>query len=183
MRLLEAAGELIAELGWGRVTTRAVADRAGLPHGAVSYHFAGKQELLTDAAVLVFERAFPVEDFESLDSLEEMLALMERWMEEARGKDSVVSGIGVETLLEASRDSELRDRVGAMLDRYRAMLLGMVEAERDRGADLAGASPRAVATLIPAAIDGLFLHALLDSRLEIVEAMAAFRALLLRSGK
>jgi hypothetical protein len=70
-----------------------------------------------------------------------------------------------------------------MLDRYRAMLLGMVEAERDRGADLAGASPRAVATLIPAAIDGLFLHALLDSRLEIVEAMAAFRALLLRSGK
>ena len=47
-KLMAAAAELIAELGWGRVTTRAVAERAGLPHGAVSYHFRGKQELLTE---------------------------------------------------------------------------------------------------------------------------------------
>ena len=33
---MAAAAELIAELGWGRVTTRAVAERAGLPHGAVA---------------------------------------------------------------------------------------------------------------------------------------------------
>ncbi|URN07243.1 TetR/AcrR family transcriptional regulator [Actinomadura madurae] len=30
-RLLDAAARLIAEVGWGRVTTRAVAERAGLP--------------------------------------------------------------------------------------------------------------------------------------------------------
>ncbi len=38
-RLLDAAAELIAERGWGQVTTRAIAERAGLPHGTVSYHF------------------------------------------------------------------------------------------------------------------------------------------------
>ncbi|HEX3814380.1 MAG TPA: helix-turn-helix domain-containing protein, partial [Mycobacteriales bacterium] len=49
-RLMAAAAELIAELGWGRVTTRAVAERAGLPHGSVSYHFRGKQDLLIESA-------------------------------------------------------------------------------------------------------------------------------------
>ncbi len=48
-RLLVAAAELIGELGWGGVTTRGVAERAGLPHGAVSYHF-NKRELLIEAA-------------------------------------------------------------------------------------------------------------------------------------
>ncbi|HEY7419656.1 MAG TPA: helix-turn-helix domain-containing protein [Ktedonobacteraceae bacterium] len=50
-RLLDAAAELIAECGWGQVTTRAIAERASLPHGTVSYHFQGKQELLTEAAL------------------------------------------------------------------------------------------------------------------------------------
>ena len=58
---MTAAAELIAELGWGRVTTRAVAERAELPHGAVSYHFRGKQELLAEAALHAFQQAIPVE--------------------------------------------------------------------------------------------------------------------------
>ena len=58
-QLMAAAAELIAELGWGRVTTRAVAERAGLPHGAVSYHFRGKQELLTEAAMYAFAAGDP----------------------------------------------------------------------------------------------------------------------------
>ena len=58
---MAAAAELIAELGWGRVTTRAVADARGLPHGSVSYHFRGKQELLIEAALDAFQRAMPVD--------------------------------------------------------------------------------------------------------------------------
>ncbi len=45
-----------------RVRTRAVAERAGLPHGAVSYHFRGKQELLTEAALYTFAQAIPLAD-------------------------------------------------------------------------------------------------------------------------
>ena len=61
VRLLRAAAELIAEQGWGAVRTRAVAERAGLPHGTVSYHFRGKQELLTEAALYTVARAVPLE--------------------------------------------------------------------------------------------------------------------------
>src|SRR2546423_14729759 len=75
-KLMAAAAELIAELGWGRVTTRAVAERAGLPHGTVSYHFRGKQELLSEAALHAFERAMPIEEFAALRTLDDFLGFV-----------------------------------------------------------------------------------------------------------
>jgi AcrR family transcriptional regulator len=80
LRLLRAAAELIGEVGWGRVTTRAVAARADLPHGAVSYHFHGKQELLTEAALQVFEQAFPIEELRALETLADLIRLFEPWL-------------------------------------------------------------------------------------------------------
>jgi AcrR family transcriptional regulator len=38
--LLQAAAELIAEVGWGRVSSRMVAERAGVNNALVHYHFA-----------------------------------------------------------------------------------------------------------------------------------------------
>src|SRR3954471_18939983 len=49
--IIDAAVALIGEVGWGQVTTRAIAARAGVPHGAVGYHFNGKAELLREAAI------------------------------------------------------------------------------------------------------------------------------------
>jgi AcrR family transcriptional regulator len=56
-RLLGAAAELIAERGWAAVSTRAVADRAGLAPGLVHYHFTSVQALLSQAAIAVMHRA------------------------------------------------------------------------------------------------------------------------------
>ena len=75
-RLLAAAAELIAELGWGRVTTRAVAARAELPHGTVSYHFNGKQNLLIEAVLHAFEQAVPVGQFEEMTSVADLINLI-----------------------------------------------------------------------------------------------------------
>jgi AcrR family transcriptional regulator len=46
--LIDAAGELIAEFGVGRVSTRAIADRAGENLGTIHYHFGGKEGLLKE---------------------------------------------------------------------------------------------------------------------------------------
>ena len=73
---MAAAAELIAELGWGRVTTRAVATRAGVLHGSVSYHFRGKQELLTEAALDAFQRAMPVALFEALTTVVDLIGVI-----------------------------------------------------------------------------------------------------------
>ncbi|SHJ20445.1 transcriptional regulator, TetR family [Malonomonas rubra DSM 5091] len=46
LALIEAAGELAAEKGFGTVTTRAIADRAGENIGSIHYHFGGRDQLL-----------------------------------------------------------------------------------------------------------------------------------------
>ncbi len=177
-RLLDAAGEQIAEVGWGRVTTRSVAERAGLPHGAVSYHFAGKQELLAEAAVRLFEQAFPLDQLEAVGSLDALVGLIERWMAEAGGEHAAVAEVGIEAMLESARDPELRGRMAALLAAYREQMVKLAEADAARGVELGGVSPAAAATLIAALGDGLFLHALLDPELDTAQAMAALRRLL-----
>jgi AcrR family transcriptional regulator len=47
--LLDAAVAVIAEQGWGAVTVRAVAERAEVSPGTVTYHFASADELLVAA--------------------------------------------------------------------------------------------------------------------------------------
>jgi len=50
-RLLEAAASLVAEQGWGSVTTRAVAERAGVNQALVHYHFRNMDNLLREAVM------------------------------------------------------------------------------------------------------------------------------------
>lgn len=47
--LIDAAGELFAELGFDGTSTRAIADRAGVNLGAIHYHFGGKEQLYVAA--------------------------------------------------------------------------------------------------------------------------------------
>ena len=139
---MAAAAELIAELGWGRVTTRAVAERAGLPHGAVSYHFRGKQELLTEAAMFAFARAVPADEFAALAGVEDLIGLISAEVADRDAIDPVLSRLMFEAMREAERDPALRERMGAMLARYREMMIQAVRAEQQRGAVFADAPPR-----------------------------------------
>jgi AcrR family transcriptional regulator len=177
-KLMAAAAELIAELGWGRVTTRAVAERAGLPHGAVSYHFHGKQELLTEAAMFAFARAVPADEFAALAGVQDLIGLIAAEVADRDAIDPVLSRLMFEAMREAERDPALRERMGAMLARYREMMIAAVRAEQQRGTVFAGASADAIATLIGAVGDGLLLHALLDPDLDVRPALDALRALL-----
>jgi AcrR family transcriptional regulator len=174
-RLMAAAAELIAELGWGRVTTRAVAERAGLPHGAVSYHFRGKQELLIEAAMFAFARAIPADEFAALAGVSDFIGLIAA---EIADIDPVLSRLMFEAMREAERDPSLRQRMGAMLGQYRELMIAAVRAEQQRGAIFGGASAEAIATLLGALGDGLLLHALLDPGLDVDAALSALRALL-----
>ena len=178
LRLLRAAAELIAELGWGRVTTRGVAARAGLPHGTVSYHFRGKQELLTDAALHVFERAFPIDQLEALEALPDLVALFEPWMREQSDEDKIVSRVGIEAMLESERNAVLRERMAAMLGDFRRAVARLAKAAQERGNAPAEISPEALATLLGAVGDGLFLHSRLDPELDAGQALAALKVLL-----
>jgi AcrR family transcriptional regulator len=177
-RLLRAAAELIAEVGWGRVTTRAVATRAELPHGAVSYHFRGKQELLTEAALHVFEQAFPISELRALEQLPDLVALFEPWLGEQSTEEQLVSRVGTEAMLESERNPLLRRRLAELLNDFRQAVTDLARAGQERGTVPADIAPEALAILVGAVGDGLFLHARLDPELDAAGALNALRALL-----
>jgi AcrR family transcriptional regulator len=177
-KLMAAAAELIAELGWGRVTTRAVAERAGLPHGAVSYHFRGKQELLIEAAMFAFARAVPADEFAALAGVEDLIGLVAAEVADRDAIDPVLSRLMFEAMREAERDAVLRERMGAMLAQYRDLMIATVRAGQERGTIVAGVPADAIATLLGAIGDGLLLHVLLDPDLDVHPALDALRALL-----
>lgn len=175
---MTAAAELIAELGWGRVTTRAVADRAGLPHGAVSYHFRGKQELLIEAAMFTFARAVPADEFAALAGVEDFIGLVSAEVADRDAIDPVLSRLMFEAMREAERDAALRERMRAMLAQYRELMIQTIRAGQERGTIVAGVSAGAIATLLGAIGDGLLLHVLLDPDLDVHPALDALRTLL-----
>ncbi len=63
--LIHAAGELLAESEVGRVSTRAIAERAGVNLGTIHYHFGGKEELFKE----VLRFACPANEGDALRAL------------------------------------------------------------------------------------------------------------------
>lgn len=177
-KLTAAAAELIAEVGWGRVTTRAVAERAGLPHGAVSYHFRGKQELLIEACLNAFSQAAPFEEFAALKTVRDLIDMIGAGLDQGLPANVALTRLMFEAMREAERDQTLRERLGGMIAEYRRAMVEVVRADQERGAIPAAVSADGIATLLTAVGDGLLLHAILNPDLDVPDALAALRALL-----
>lgn len=155
-RLLMAARELIGELGWGAVSTRVLAERAGVRPGLVHYHFESLQALLRHAATEEMRRvldgttAMLDQAASPADGIEAILFDLDRY----NGSDPA-SLLFIETYLAATRDHELRQRMSALVAEFRDSL---TEALTRSGHP----SPQAAASAVMAVLDGFVLHKGLD---------------------
>jgi AcrR family transcriptional regulator len=158
-RLLGAAAALIAERGWAAVSTRMVAERAGVAAGLVHYHFASVQALLSEAAVGVMRQAVATLEpvLAEARTPAEAVELLVASLDEFTGSDPV-SVLFVETYLAATRDPGLRAAVAAVITEYRESLATWLG---ERGV----AAPDATAAVLGAAIDGLVMQRALDPTL------------------
>ncbi|MGH8792644.1 MAG: TetR/AcrR family transcriptional regulator [Stackebrandtia sp.] len=155
-RLLDAAARLIAEQGWGSVTTRGVAEVAAVPAGAVHYHFGSVSDLLVDAALDTARREY-----------EMALGLFGQAPDVATGLDGLLAAVRSytpdhqstvvlsEAMLAAARHERLRVELGALVRQWRTAVSQWLDSH-----DVADAE--ATATLLGAVVDGLVLHCLLD---------------------
>lgn len=173
-RILRATVELIAEVGWTRVTTRSVAERASVNNALVHYYFGSKRALLQQAATeaLMAEFGGPMEALAGDDDL-------------ARGVRELIASFGtvhasspsgrlvVEITQQALRDPDLQDLVRDLLREFR----DAVEA-RLRAAGRPAQEARGLAVLLAALLDGLYLHVLLDPDIDLTAAAEALRPLL-----
>jgi AcrR family transcriptional regulator len=156
-RLLEAATVLIAERGWYAVSTRMLAERAGVGAGLVHYHFASLQALLTEAAIGTMREVTAAVGplLENARTPTDAVALLMGSLDEYTGDDPA-SRLFVETYLAATRDPALRAAVAAVLDDFRADFAAWLENH-----DVA--DPQGTAVVLAAAVDGLLLHRALDA--------------------
>jgi AcrR family transcriptional regulator len=177
--IIDATVALIGELGWGKVTTRAIAARAGVPHGAVGYHFNGKNELLREAAVSATMRALgePIAMARGADSVCGLVEGTLAWYAGGGISDPSVAVL-LEVTREAVRDDTLRESFATVLRDFRTTLTDLVARDQARGAVSPEASSTGTATVVAALLDGLLLHLILDPHLDIQATASAVRTLL-----
>jgi len=169
-QLLDAAAQLVGEVGWGAVTTRLIAERAGVNAALVHYHFSSVSELLSTAALrfaeqMLAEVAEVLRPAEPADGIDRMLADLTRYT----GTDPE-SLLLAEALLASHRLPELRSALAALVAGFRSQVAAWLREAGVKDAD-------AVALLLGAAIDGLVLHRALDESVDFRAVAGPFRRL------
>lgn len=170
-RLLAAARELIGELGWNAVSTRTLAERAGVRPGLVHYHFDSLRALLRQAALGEIRRilddssALFADPATAAEGVETTLTLLDSFT----GTDPT-SLLVSECYLAGTRDPELRAQLGALVDDYRATLAAAF-------ARSGHPAPEAAANVVMAVLDGFVLHKGLNPRLSAADIAPVVRTL------
>ncbi len=171
-KILRATAELIAEQGWSGFSTRQIAARAGVTQGIVGYHWRSKNDLVRDAALAACaDTLAPV--YDTLDQAPSVRVALGQLLEfEAVLRDRPqLTLLLFETMLQAGRDPQLRLALAGMLRNFRTRLAGAL-------ADEDAVEPAATAAALTAALDGIFLHAVVDDQLDMHAAGTALLRLL-----
>jgi AcrR family transcriptional regulator len=169
-QLLDAAAQLVGEVGWGAVTTRLVAERAGVNAALVHYHFSSVPDLLS-AAALRFAEQVLAESAEALRAAEpaEGIGRLLEDLSRYTGSDPR-SLLLTEALLASHRLPGLRSALAALVADFRTRVAEWLRSAGVRDAD-------AVALLLGAAVDGLVLHRALDESVDFRVVAGPFRRL------
>jgi AcrR family transcriptional regulator len=151
-RLLSTAVELIPELGWNAVSTRILAQRAGLAPALVHYHFESLQALLREATLASMREALQGIDtiFEQAGTLEAGLDMLLGALDAYTGTDRA-SLLFVEAYLASLRDPRLAQELAAVLVDFRLRFSEWLAAHGQP-------DPTPTAAVLAAALDGVLLH-------------------------
>ncbi|MFD0773358.1 TetR/AcrR family transcriptional regulator [Streptomonospora algeriensis] len=155
-RLLDVACELIAEHGWTAVSTRMLADRAGVTPGLVHYHFSSVQALLNEAAIGAMRDylAQTPELFQQAATAQQGLDILLGELDRHTGLDPL-SLLFTETYLASTRDDALRGEIAVLLAEFRHQVSTWLDGH-------GVAAPETAAAVLAAAVDGVLLHRALN---------------------
>jgi len=176
---MAAATELVAERGWDAVTTRQIAERAGVNQALIHYHFGTKEALLHAAFEVAMHGMFagPVEAMVAAATFTDGVAALIRALGQM---DETIPEVlfGVEALSRSARDATIRTAMADLLAELRAVVAERIEAGQQAGEVRADLDPVGTAVALGALFDGLGLHLLIDHRIDVERTAAAVQALL-----
>ena len=119
--LLDAAEQLLVEVGYAGITTRRLAETAGVNHGLVHYYFGSNENLLVRALERFTERL--IERQRELYASEE--PFVEKWRTAMRylmSEDATYEKVWLELQALAWNDAGLRDRLAHVNAEWRTVL-------------------------------------------------------------
>ncbi|MGW7683294.1 TetR/AcrR family transcriptional regulator [Kribbella sp. NPDC054772] len=151
-RLLAAAAELIPERGWSAVSTRILADRAGVTASVVHYHFSSVQDVLTESAITAMRQVLAATDelFTAATTPTAAIDALLASVEQYDGTDPT-SLLFTESYLAATRDEHLRAEIATLVADFRTRVADWLAIHQV-------AEPAATAAVLAATLDGLLLH-------------------------
>ena len=135
--LLDAAERLLVEVGYAGITTRRLAEEAGVNHGLVHYYFGSMENLLVRVLERFTERLTARQ--RALYAAEDV-PFIEKWRQAMRylvGEDVEYEKIWLELQALAWNHPELRDRVARVNAEWRKVLTeAFDQPRRDYGIDM-----------------------------------------------
>jgi AcrR family transcriptional regulator len=166
-RLLAAAAALIVERGWSAVTTRAVAERAGVNQALVHYHFGSIDNLRRES---VMARLTP--ELESLvqellddrplpGSIHRVMRLVDRF-----DTHTELGVLMAEALLQATRDAEVTEAMAAIMGSWSEMLDPRLRVAQERGFVRDDIPAERLTPIIASFLDGFLIQRMADPSLD-----------------
>jgi AcrR family transcriptional regulator len=151
--ILEIAAALFAELGYRDTSTKLIAQRAGISEPLVFHHFGSKLGLLR--ALASTAGMTPVRVAEALAAAKDqplatLPAQLARAWESGDADGRMIAGLATD----ASREPEVREIVGAVVERVQAQLEAVFDAHLAAGALRTEADPRVAASLVSSVLVG-----------------------------
>jgi AcrR family transcriptional regulator len=134
--LLDAAEQLLVEVGYGGITTRRLADAAGVNHGLVHYYFGSNEALLVRALERFTERLIARQrELYATDQ-----PFVEKWRTAMRylvSEDATYEKVWLELQALAWNNDALRERLAEVNEEWRAVLTeAFEEPHRGLGIDM-----------------------------------------------
>jgi AcrR family transcriptional regulator len=172
--ILEAASKLIAERGYHAVRVADIAEACGTSTGTVHYHFAAKEDVLTEALKYYVERAFERQSKELReidDARERLLHLFEMQLPVSEPVREEWSA-WLQYWAEAMVRPELRAAHNEFYARWRQAIVSIVQRGQRQGI-FRPVDPEAVARHLTALTDGAAIQALIGVDGMDVEQMRA----------
>ena len=153
-RILFAVREVVLESGFAALSTRAVADRAGVPLSQIHYHFGSKEQMIV--AMLRVESDSLVKRQAHMFALD--LPLAERWSLACDYLDDDLDSGYVRVLQEMMAAGwssvEVRDAVAGVLAAWSGVLTEVVRRGRAAGANFGAFETAEIVALVMSAFLG-----------------------------
>lgn len=150
--LVRAAIEIVAEKGMQGLTHRSVASRAGVNHGLVGLHFGSLDGLVAAATEVAVERAITETGLSGAVRFDENFADQ---LMASLASDPEIEMFQARMVLEAPGRPEIRALIERLYDNYISTIeSGLLQ----RGLDECMGSPRELARLLFASLNGLILQ-------------------------